>query len=64
MPTIYITDNARKILDQLCEVEKRAISDEIDLLLDNRLKELNIPASAQSSVENEKTTPPEVESQD
>lgn len=57
MGNIYITDAARAKLDILVIEDKRPISDEIDYLLDLRLKELNIPAESSPSSEADKPTP-------
>lgn len=40
MATIYITDETRQILGDLTTIEKRSISDEIDFLVAERIKEL------------------------
>jgi len=58
MPTIYITDQTREMLDRLKPIEKRGISDEIELLCEKRIKELglhdvNIPSNG--SLDSNKT---------
>jgi len=41
MATIYITEETREKLDVLTTTEKRTISDEIDFLVELRIKELS-----------------------
>lgn len=49
MPTIYITKETRAKIDLLTAKEKRDIAGEIDLLCENRLKELGLPDLNQTS---------------
>ena len=37
----YMTEETKERLDQLCEIEKRAIGDELAYLIDKRLEELS-----------------------
>lgn len=56
MAQAYLTDETRTRLDKLCEVEKRAIGDEIDFLVDRRFTELSLPDdSTHSGEENNHT---------
>jgi len=56
MPHIYVTDETRAQLDKLLVPEKRTISDEIDYLVTERCKQLNVPESADSSVKDGNST--------
>lgn len=41
MANVYIPDEAKKKLDELSELENRAISDEVTYLIEKRLTELS-----------------------
>lgn len=64
MATIYITDETKEKLDRLITVEKRTQSTELDFLVSERMKSLNLPESANPSLKGDESTPKGVESQE
>ena len=56
MALIYITDETKEKLDRLIEAENRNISLEVNFLCKERLKQLNLPENANSSVKSENDT--------
>ncbi len=41
MANAYLTDEAKERLDELCELETRGVSAEIEFLVERRLEELD-----------------------
>ena len=47
---LYVTDETKALIEQVSNIEQRTQDGEINYLCQQRLKQLNIPESAQSSV--------------
>jgi hypothetical protein len=63
MPNIYVTDETKKILEKISEADRRTQDGEIIYLLEERAKQLNLPADANPSMQNGNGNRPEQESQ-
>jgi len=64
MPQIYITEETRKLLDEVSQLEVRTLDGEVNYLCHRRIKELSDPSNGLSSVNNENTTRLESQTQE